>query len=102
MLIFGQKTRYLILYSCLLNLTTQIAIVCTVVQQKAVGTNKPATNHSTGELQQLPLWGWDPLYVEMGFTQGDIIGPSMSFYPDFIQILSRFYPDFILILSFKN
>ena len=30
--------------------------------------------------------------------------PSMSIYPDFIQILSRFYPDFILILSrfFKN
>ena len=26
-------------------------------------------------------------------------GPSMSFYPDFIQILSRFYLDFILILS---
>jgi galactose-1-phosphate uridylyltransferase len=26
-------------------------------------------------------------------------GPSMSFYPDFIQILSRFYPDFIQILS---
>jgi hypothetical protein len=26
-----------------------------------------------------------------------IKGPSMSFYPDFIQILSRFYPDF-----FKN
>ena len=24
--------------------------------------------------------------------------PSMSFYPDFIQILSRFYPDFIQIL----
>ena len=28
------------------------------------------------------------------------IGPSMSFYPDFIQILSRFYPD--LSKSFKN
>ena len=26
-------------------------------------------------------------------------GPSMSFYPDFIPILSWFYPDFILILS---
>ena len=25
--------------------------------------------------------------------------PSMSFYPDFILILSRFYHDFILILS---
>ena len=24
--------------------------------------------------------------------------PSMSFYPDFIQILTRFYPDFIQIL----
>ena len=29
-------------------------------------------------------------------------GPSMSFYPDFIQILSRFYPDFIQILSKFN
>ena len=30
--------------------------------------------------------------------------PSMSFYPDFISILSWFYPDFILILSrfFRN
>ena len=83
MLIFGQKTRYLILYSCLLHLTTQIAIVCTVVQQKAVGTNKPATNHSTGELQQLPLWGWDPLYVEMGFTQGDIMQQPKSSLLDF-------------------
>ena len=26
-------------------------------------------------------------------------GPSMSFYSDFISILSRFYPDFIQILS---
>ena len=26
-------------------------------------------------------------------------GLSMSFYPDFIQILSLFYPDFILVLS---
>ena len=26
-------------------------------------------------------------------------GPSMSFYPDFILILSWFYPDFIQILS---
>ena len=25
--------------------------------------------------------------------------PSMSFYPDFIQILTRFYPDLILFLE---
>ena len=28
-----------------------------------------------------------------------LIVPSMSFYPDFIQILSRFYPDHIQIFS---
>ena len=28
-----------------------------------------------------------------------VLVPSMSFYPDFIQILSRFYPDFIQILT---
>ena len=27
------------------------------------------------------------------------LAPSMSFYPDFISILSWFYPDFIQILS---
>ena len=31
MLIFGQKTRHLILYSCLLNLTTQIAINISII-----------------------------------------------------------------------
>ena len=30
---------------------------------------------------------------------GHTIAPSMSFYPDFIQILSWFHPDFIQILS---
>ena len=30
---------------------------------------------------------------------GHSLGPSISFYPDFILILSRFYPDFTLILS---
>ena len=29
----------------------------------------------------------------------DILGPSMSFYPDFISILSWFYPNFIQIKS---
>ena len=33
------------------------------------------------------------------FTIPESTGPSMSFYPDFILILSKFYPDFILILS---
>ena len=33
--------------------------------------------------------------LEMEIT----LEPSMSFYPDFIQILSRFYPDFTQILS---
>ena len=30
---------------------------------------------------------------------GNSLGPSMSFYPDFISILSQFYLDFVLILS---
>ena len=32
-------------------------------------------------------------------SSSHLLVPSMSFYPDFIQILSRFYPDFIQILS---
>ena len=41
----------------------------------------------------LPLWFHDNVWSQL------TIGPSMSFYPDFILILSRFYSDFILILS---
>ena len=33
------------------------------------------------------------------FVIAKLLAPSMSFYPDFISILSWFYPDFIQILS---
>ena len=36
---------------------------------------------------------------DISMWRGVPSGPSMSFYPDFIQILPRFYPDFILVLS---
>ena len=34
---------------------------------------------------------------KMNYIEAQV--PSMSFYPDFIQILSRFYPDFIQMLT---
>ena len=48
--------------------------------------------------------GNDPKSLPFGIVNHEVRedftpkGPSMSFYPDFIQILSRFYPDFIQIL----
>ena len=74
-----------------------------VVQRSAVKIKFVKGKMVVNTLEDLLLFDRNIFFFE--WTQSDtpkqpfLKAPSMSFYPDFISILSWFYPDSILILS---
>ena len=50
------------------------------------------------DARERPHYGRVPNFFHKLYAKA----PSMSFYPDFIPILSWFYPDFILIFEKKS